>query len=67
METYCLSGKPLYATCANLAGNYFEVDEEENMEDFECLTECQETEFTGKLDPSKEPPAFVEETEEVES
>ena len=37
------------------------------MEDFECLTECQETEFTGKLDPSKEPPAFVEETDEVES
>lgn len=41
------------------------------MEDFECLTECQETEFTGKLDPAKEPPSFVtedtDETEEAES
>ena len=38
------------------------------MEDFECLTKCQETEFTGKLDPTKEPPSFVtDETEEVQS
>lgn len=38
------------------------------MEDFECLTECQETEFTGSLDPAKNPPSFVtDETEEVES
>lgn len=37
------------------------------MEDFNCLEKCEKTEFTGKLDPSKEPPAFVEETEEVES
>lgn len=44
---------------------------EENMEDFECLTKCEKTEFTGKLDPTKEPPSFVtedtEETEEVQS
>lgn len=41
------------------------------MEDFECLTECEKTEFTGKLDPTKEPPSFVtadtEGTEEVQS
>lgn len=38
------------------------------MEDFECLIECEKTEFTGKLDPAKEPPSFVtDETEEVES
>lgn len=36
----------------------------EFMEDFNCLEKCETTEFTGKLDPSKEPPAFVEETEE---
>ena len=59
----------MYATCANLAGNYFEVAKEEiNMEDFECLTECEKTEFTGKLDPAKEPPSFVtDETEEAQS
>ena len=39
----------------------------EFMEDFNCLKKCEKTEFTGKLDPSKEPPAFVEETEEVQS
>ncbi len=36
------------------------------MEDFECLTECQETEFEGKLDPTQDPPAFVTEEEPTE-
>lgn len=31
------------------------------MEDFECLAECQETEFVGKLDPTQKPPKFVTE------
>lgn len=31
------------------------------MEDFECLTKCQETEFEGKLDPTQKPPKFVTE------
>lgn len=31
------------------------------MEDFTCLTECQETEFEGKLDPTQNPPKFVTE------
>lgn len=37
------------------------------MEDFNCLKECETTDFTGKLDLAKEPPAFVEETEEIQS
>lgn len=36
------------------------------MEDFECLAECQETEYEGKLDPTQDHPAFVTEEEPTE-
>ena len=41
------------------------------MEDLNKKKKCQETEFTGSLDPAKNPPSFVtedtDETEEVQS